>query len=286
MLLLYLQRLVLRLPLTSIRLKGGEMKSKYIILILVCSAFALTSFNCSFLSKKYEKKQTFQYSLSTANKTKLSVDNTNGEVRIFKSDKDSVLTVTCIVTDMVKKKDLDKPLEDVVIKIDSSSDQFAFSSETAKHKKSFFSLNWGSPNVDYEISLPKNLSVKVENTNGKLKAENVDNDLTLDVTNGSIEIHHVSGQLDLNTTNGSISGELDSTKGIKAETVNGKIKLAFDTTFLARIKAEVTNGKVNYEGLNFVSFSGGKKDFTGTLRNGDKEVKLSTVNGSITLSKK
>lgn len=185
-----------------------------------------------------------------------------------------------------QEKDLDKPLEDVVIKIDSSSDQISFSSETEKHKVHFFSFQWGSPNVDYEILLPKNLSVKIENTNGKMRADYVDNSLELNVTNGNIEIQHVSGQLNLDVVNGSITGVLDSTKGIKAETVNGKIKLSLDTTFAARIKAEVTNGKVNYEGLSFISFSGDKKDFTGTLKNGDKEVRLSTVNGSITLSKK
>ncbi|CAF3782056.1 unnamed protein product [Rotaria sp. Silwood1] len=92
--------------------------------------------------------------------------------------------------------------------------------------------------------------------------------------------------MELETTNGSIKGSIDSTKGITAETVNGSIRFNIGSKVSAKVQADVVNGSVKVEGLNFKDLTGEKykKYFKGTLGTGDAIIKLETTNGSIKLT--
>jgi DUF4097 and DUF4098 domain-containing protein YvlB len=125
----------------------------------------------------------------------------------------------------------------------------------------------------------------VDGTNGKVDLKDFDNDVKVDLTNGNLKIENVYGNVKLDMTNGNISAKLDSTKSLDFETTNGNIKLEVGEKFSGTFEAKTTNGRIKNKNLTFDSTDIDKKDFKGTLGNGNAKVKLQTTNGNITIDK-
>ena len=114
------------------------MKIKYIFQVLIIILVVLSAFSCGFLSMKHEKKETVEYKLNTQNKTKINFKNVNGDFTVTRSDTIKGLVIEAVKVGYVTKKDLDKPLDNIKINIDSSSDIISVSSEVAKEKDKSF----------------------------------------------------------------------------------------------------------------------------------------------------
>ena len=85
-------------------------------------------------------------------------------------------------------------------------------------------------------------------------------------------------------TNGSIKGSIDSVKNFKADVINGNISLNLGKNFTGDVNADIVNGKISYDNLNFSSVTSEKKSFHGYIGNRENELRLSVVNGKITLN--
>lgn len=258
------------------------MKLKLIIFITFILISALSLSGCSFLSKKYEKKETVTYKVNTTGKTKVVLENLNGDIRVIKGDTTPVLTVQAVKIDKVRKKDLDKPLDHIEILIDSAGNSLRISTEYHK-EKSFISFSTFSRHVDFDLIVPPNMEVSVENTNGDINVNGVETVLEARTTNGNIKAMQNSGKCIYDITNGSFEGELDSTKGITLDITNGKCRLELAKTFLGAVDAEVTNGKVSSENLQFSNVQSERKSFKGYIGNPEPIVKIEIVNGSVKL---
>ena len=260
------------------------MKFRTTVLYIVLGFFALGSFNCAF--KRYEKRKVSEYRISLDGKTKVTLENTNGKINVFKGDSTTGLVVKAEKIAHVKKRELSEPFTEASVEIDSTSEILSVKSKIEKNKGFIkFDIDGGTK-INYTITLPPGVKFSVDNTNGSVSFTNVSNDLDVEIKNGSVDLENASGYNKFDLTNGKVKGKLDSTKGMIIDIVNGGVNLELDSTFSAKFNIETVNGRVKQENLNFTSIASGKKSMVGRIGDSDAEVKMDIVNGKVVLKGK
>jgi hypothetical protein len=146
----------------------------------------------------------------------------------------------------------------------------------------FFS-GWNEPRIDYDVTVPTNVELK------------------LSTVNGHIETRGVAGETAATTVNGSLDLETEGTKEVTAKSVNGRILCTFKKDFQGATFKTV-NGRViaalppnasfygdftqvngDFEAafpLNIHSHPGSRR-VSGDVNGGRYALKISTVNGDI-----
>jgi DUF4097 and DUF4098 domain-containing protein YvlB len=122
--------------------------------------------------------------------------------------------------------------------------------------------------IDYNVTVPVNTEVFVENTNGHVSV--------MDITR-STTVHLVNGQID-----GRVSLPRDG--WIDWMTTNGTIDLAVPRNTSASFSATVSNGSIGVDNLSLQSETRTPNSLQGTLGDGRGRIELSTVNGNISVS--
>lgn len=257
------------------------MKSKYIILLIIAGFLSLSLNGCSLLRKRVEKTEKVEYKINGRNKTSIYVDNTSGKINVIRSaDTLGMITIEAVKSAYVRVDDLEKPIEDVNVKIDTSGSEVRIETEV-KSSHGLFRKNNGAE-VDYDIKVPANLKVNVENVNGTITVTRIDNDINAKTVNGSINIFGCPGIVTVNGVNGKVTCNIDSlTGGISVDVVNGSVNIGGLKNVDANVDASTVNGKVNFRDLPFANINSDKKSLTGTLGKGGNLIRVSTVNGSI-----
>jgi DUF4097 and DUF4098 domain-containing protein YvlB len=269
----------------KLKIKSGAIRFSKLFLVLALLSGVLFS-GCSLFQKKYEKTEKKEITVSTVNKKKVVLNNTNGDIKITKSPVDSVLRVKAEVTYRLTKKELAENIERIKFEVDSSSDVIKINADYVRIKRIFnFDLHIGN-NIDYELFVPEGIEVSIDNTNGKTEVTEISNKLDINQTNGRLNLTHPTGYISADLTNGKITGDLDSSKGLNLKSTNGNISLTLSSTFSGKFRIETTNGKIVKKDFDFRDVNDDKKLFRGTLGNGDADIRLETTNGKITLIKK
>lgn len=265
------------------------MRDRYLILYITILMLSAVSLNCGTFGRRYEKKEVTEYRINVSGKNKISLVNTSGNIKItpsLRDDSAGFLIVKAEKLTLVRKKDLDKRIENLKVSLDTSSDVISITGEIEKHRGLTFNFSNLRTEINFELKLPENIKLTISNTNGKVDLSNVGNDIDVSVTNGSESFNNIYGNTTLDITNGSIKGSVDSSKSMKLNTVNGSVNLTLDSLFKGRIQAEVVNGKITHEGLNFSQLSEDRKKFKGTLGSSSNEINIEVVNGKIRLQGK
>lgn len=272
------------------KMEKANRNKLYLWLILVLlSGFILMSFEgCSLMKKKYEKTETREYKISSAGRNKIYVENPNGNITVRKNEGDSgSIIIRADITKYVTKKELNNPLSGIGIDIDTLGTEIKISDFVDKEKKIIqFDIGKGSK-INYDILVPSNIDVRIDATNGRLEFEEIDNDIKAEITNGNVKLSGVSGNVKVETTNGNITAKIDSAKSLGFETTNGNVTLAVGENFGGTFSVETVNGKISRKNIEFSETEeNDKHDFRGLLGSGKTEVKISTVNGKVTIERK
>jgi len=164
------------------------MKAKYIITLIIAGIFASGLSGCSLLRKRVEKTEKVEYKFSANNKTRLSLENTNGDIKITRLDD----TLGFVIVEAVKSADVrqdefDKPIESIKINLDTTGDVIKIETEIQRGSGLFRKGYAGK--VEYNIKVPSNLSVKIDNTNGDITLVRLDNDINIETVNSSIKLN-------------------------------------------------------------------------------------------------
>ena len=141
--------------------------------------------------------------------------------------------------------------------------------------------------VDFTIKLPAGIVFSGETVNGEIDAEGVGADAEVTTVNGSINVQ-ATGHVEARTVNGSIRasmGRADWSSETEFTTVNGGITLTLPANLSAEVSAETVNGDLETDFPLTVTGKFGPRHMRGTIGNGGRQLKLSTVNGSIHLIK-
>jgi hypothetical protein len=250
-----------------------------VLLFISFLIFPLLFLNCG----RYEKKEVETYYLNTTGKDKIILFNQTGKIKISRSDSAGFLVVKAEKVSMVRKKDLDKPLQDLKVTLDTISNEISITGERTKQWRFFISFRRQRNEIDFEVKVPDNVEVKATNYNGKIELLGGQNQMDVSVTNGSIHFQELTGKVRLDATNGHLDGSVDSTEGMKLDVVNGSVNLAIGPTFTGSVSAQVVNGRISRENLNFTQVTEDKKEFKGVLGSSEPELNIEVVNGKIKL---
>jgi hypothetical protein len=145
-----------------------------------------------------------------------------------------------------------------------------------------------SPTLDVvngEITLKDTLGPAVlSSVNGAIHAENLADAVKASTVNGAIYLDQVKGGLTLRTVNGAIhaTGLDGQGKGIKAETVNGGIRLQMEGV-KGHLKASAQNGGITFSARGAEQVERKQQRLSAVLPGSDQAIELATVNGAIHL---
>jgi hypothetical protein len=139
--------------------------------------------------------------------------------------------------------------------------------------------------VDFNIRLPAEADLVGRTVNGDIVALDLGGDVTANTVNGDIEIS-TEGFARAETVNGDIEIEMGRTAfagGAEFSTVNGSIRLDVADGINANVSANWLNGGFESD-LPFTLDGGLRRNSArGVLGDGGPELRLETVNGSISI---
>jgi hypothetical protein len=139
-----------------------------------------------------------------------------------------------------------------------------------------------SHEVRYHVRVPAGLKVTFETTNGGVRMENLDGQITASTTNGGVTGRGISGSVNASTTNGGVQIEMAEVTGdVELETTNGGIRLELPSDARATVEARCTNGGISVDGLNLDAVQKSRRRFSGTLNGGGHKISAETTNGGI-----
>ncbi len=133
--------------------------------------------------------------------------------------------------------------------------------------------------------MPSRLEVVARNVNGNISIEAIENDVRVANVNGIIDLAGIVGSASVDLVNGQINAEVSLPAGgeIDMETVNGQIQLDIPSTTSADFSARVTNGVISVSNLEVHNDFQELRSRRGRFANGDGNISLSTVNGTISI---
>ncbi len=257
------------------------MKTKLILIIIIASVAAFSLQGCSLLKKRVEKKEKITYRINGKDKVSFSLENTNGKINVTNTDDTTgYITIEAVKSADVRPDEADKPIENILINIDTSGQTVKIETEITSEKGFFKKRN--TPTVNYDIKIPANMKVNVENVNGTITISRINNDINAETVNGGLNIFSCTGNLNLSSVNGSVVCNVDSlSKSIVIDVVNSKVSMGGLANVNADVEASSTNGRVKFKNLNFNNLNAERRSLTGTLGKGGNMIKVSSVNGSV-----
>lgn len=142
--------------------------------------------------------------------------------------------------------------------------------------------------VEYVVTVPRRASVQIDNVNGEVFLVGIGGGVKAETTNGAIKAKGLGSSVSANVTNGGIDIRMDGVgqDGVALETTNGSIKLALPDQAKATLAARVVNGSIKVADLAFEKTGEtSRRRLTGQINGGGPELKIETVNGSITVGR-
>lgn len=252
-------------------------QNKFLFIILCILSVYMTG--CGSFGRKYTKTETDKFTLNAVNKKTFSLENISGNITVTKSE-DSTIKITAVKEVKVRKKDLQTPLDEIKITLDTVTSTIKISYDVDDYNDGPFS-RVRQPEITYTIQVPSFIDLKIDNVHGTISLNNLENNTNIDLITGEINMEHVSGNIRIDMANGDVTGSIDSTKGISIDLLNGDIRFTLNPGVNAKLEAEWAHGKFEYEGLSFTNMDKERERFTGVLGTGTSDIKIDVTNGKI-----
>lgn len=235
-----------------------------------------------------EETERFEQTYPLNSNGRLSISNVNGSITIEAWDRNEVQLVA------VKVADNKERLSEVEIKVDAKPEFIAIETEYGDWKRRTNGERWGERGkleVNYNLMVPRGAVLNdVETVNGSVTVSNFTNMTRVSAVNGMVKATNLRGTASLSTVNGEVAADfdqLDKGSKISLETVNGRVNLSIPSDSSATIRAESLNGNITNDFS--LPVRKGKyvgRDLYGRLGSGDTPIKLESVNGALTISRK
>lgn len=209
---------------------------------------------------------------------RIVLDTVNGEIKISgQPDAGSVIVTADLQVGSESFEDAQEGLDQLEVNVtDRSSEVFV---ETL-HPRNTQGRQFV---VDYDITVPIDLAVVVNNVNGHVSVEDIENAIYVDVQNGNVVLSNIFGDSTVTVVNGSVDGAISlPTNGeIRLSTVNGDLDLRIPRQTSAELSASVDNGTITWDNIDLMDTVHTNQSLTGTLGGGAGLIDLETLNGNI-----
>jgi DUF4097 and DUF4098 domain-containing protein YvlB len=145
--------------------------------------------------------------------------------------------------------------------------------------------------VAYELQVPRRAELRLDATNGGISVEDVRGRVEARTVNGGIQLGDVGGDIRGETVNGGLRVELAGEKwdgaGLDLKTVNGGVSLAVPSGFSGELDARTANGGISVDfPITVTGLLNSRRQITATLGSGGPRIRLSAVNGGISISRR
>jgi hypothetical protein len=137
--------------------------------------------------------------------------------------------------------------------------------------------------IDFTVRVPKGVRFLARTVNGLVEAKSLEADAEAHTVNGNVRLS-TAGTAQGDTVNGSITASFGRiTSPLKFSTVNGGITLEMPEDAGAQVHANTVNGRISTDFRLALRGRFAARRADGAIGRGGPELKLATVNGSISL---
>lgn len=234
----------------------------------------------------FDEKETFDQTYPFSSEGTVKISNINGSITLKAWDKDQ------IQLSVVKSAKTKEGLADLEVNINADQNYFHIDAGYQRGQWRGNKDEIGSNSrIDMILSVPRNAVLdEIGTVNGKIDLSGFSNRTKVSAVNGEVTARDLRGSAELSTVNGVVTAEfavLNSGDRISLNTVNGEANLIIPSDSDATIRANSLNGKISNDfGLpvNKGQFVG--RDMDGKLGNGAAQLKLDSVNGDLSVTRK
>lgn len=143
--------------------------------------------------------------------------------------------------------------------------------------------------VHFTVHVAKGVKVKLATVNGSIDVRGATVAVAAHTVNGRVEIATLGGPVTAESVNGNVHATIDhlidSNEPLELTTVNGSVQLDAPAQLNAALDAETVNGGVQTDFPITVNSFKARTRLRGTIGQGGRELRLHTVNGSVTIRK-
>ena len=139
--------------------------------------------------------------------------------------------------------------------------------------------------VRFTVHLPRGVKVDVSTVNGEVAIDGAAAPVVANTMNGRILVHTSVGPVTAKTINGSVEASMDALTGgdVEMSSKNGSVTAVLPSHLNAVLDASTMNGRVDTDFPISVVGKMSPRHLRGTIGTGGMTLKLSTLNGSVTL---
>lgn len=155
-------------------------------------------------------------------------------------------------------------------------------------KGGHMNVNHNDVHVDFTVHVPAGVRFVGRTVNGDVEAKSLSAFAEAHTVNGTIKLS-TADEAQADTVNGSIEASLGASSGsgaLKFSSVNGAIRVDLPPALNAQVHASTVNGMVTTDFPLLVHGKISRRSVEAIAGSGGRELKLSTVNGSIHLGQR
>ena len=216
---------------------------------------------------------------------RLSLSNVNGSIVVDAWERNEVKV------EYTKIADSKERLSDVEVRINSRPEYLDIDTDYGDSKRE---RGWRTNNklqVEFHVTAPRGAVLnEVETVNGSVTVSNFSNYTKVSAVNGGVSAVNLRGTASLSTVNGEVAADfdrLDNGNKINLNTVNGSARVVIPSDSNATFKVDSLNGNITNDfGLPVRKGKYVGRDLYGRVGSGDVVIRMSSVNGPLTISRK
>jgi hypothetical protein len=148
-------------------------------------------------------------------------------------------------------------------------------------------LRVGASSVNGAVSVRDvGTEVRANTVNGGVTVRNANGPVRANTVNGGVDVNTASGPVTAETVNGNVDARMASLQGdddMTFKTVNGSVSIYVPARFDANFRFDTVHGGINSDFPMTLSGRWGPRHASGTIGNGGRDLRASSVNGSIEL---
>lgn len=138
--------------------------------------------------------------------------------------------------------------------------------------------------VDFVVHVPRGVAFVGSNVNGDVEATELAGPVEARTVNGGVSIATTTGEATASTVNGAVTAVVRGAgdrQPLRFRTVNGSITLSLPANLGADVDAQTVNGTISTDFPVTVTGRLSPRRLVGRIGDGGRDLRLSTVNGSI-----
>ena len=141
--------------------------------------------------------------------------------------------------------------------------------------------------VEFTVQLPAGVNVRVGSVNGDIEVAGATAEVGASSVNGDVRATSTGGPVEATTVNGDVRASMRAlgTGDLRYTTVNGSIQLDLPASLNADVELRTVNGGFETDFPMTLSGRVSPRHLSGKIGTGGRELRATTVNGSITLRK-